>query len=136
MKQTQKIIAGTVAASLAIGGFTLGRMTQTDTAQAEPYTTPTPAVATPSGESLPSFATLAPQVSPAVVHIKVVSLERADFQPDPDWSPIWLSAKPVWQSWSAFPLAFPVSIPTAESGSSARFWLGFYRPQRWTDCYQ
>ena len=68
------LVAGTLAVAVAVGGFSLGRLTQPDRAQAAPSSAP----ATPAG--LPSFASLAPRVSPAVVHIKVVTLERADFQ--------------------------------------------------------
>ena len=75
MKKT--LVAGTLVAAVAVGGFSLGRLTQLDRVQAEPP--PQSAPASPAG--LPSFASLAPQVSPAVVHIKVVGLERTDFQP-------------------------------------------------------
>ena len=127
MKQTQKIVAGTVAASLAIGGFALGRMTQSDSVQAEPYTSPVPAMATPSGEQLPSFSSLAPQVSPAVVHIKVVALQRADFQAGPDGPPFGFPPSPFGnpgpglRSPFPFPFPFPQPEPSPRRGSGSGF---------------
>ena len=81
MGKTYTIVVGTLAAALAVGGFSLGRVTSVTLVQAESLTKH--ALATPAG--LPSFATLAPQVSPAVVHIKVVVVERADFQHRPQF---------------------------------------------------
>ena len=81
MGKTYTIVVGTLAAALAVGGFSLGRVTSVTLVQAESLTKH--ALATPAG--LPSFATLAPQVSPAVVHIKVVMVERADFQHRPQF---------------------------------------------------
>lgn len=72
-----KALAGTLSASLAVGGFLLGRMTQTDRAQAQTETAPAPAVATQSGRALPSFATLAAHASPSVVYIKVTSVAKS-----------------------------------------------------------
>ena len=81
MGKTYTIVVGTLAAALAVGGFSLGHVTSVTLVQAESLTKH--ALATPAG--LPSFATLAPQVSPAVVHIKVVVVERADFQHRPQF---------------------------------------------------
>ncbi len=69
-----------MAVSLALAGFIVGRMTQVDVVgvvQAVPETaTATPGVSlTPSG--VPSFAALADHVSPAVVHVRVVGVQRA-----------------------------------------------------------
>ena len=75
MQTKKKIVAGTLAASLVVGGFTLGRMTQMDVVQAAPETVAPRLTVTPSG--LPSFADLADHVSPAVVHVRVVGVERA-----------------------------------------------------------
>lgn len=104
------LIAGTLVAAVAVGGFSLGRLTQLDRAQAEPP--PRSAPATPAG--LPSFAGLAPQVSPAVVHIKVVALERADFQrgapPGPFGGPRFRS-----------PFPFPQPGPRPQRGSGSGF---------------
>jgi serine protease Do len=77
MSITKKALTSAVAASLAIGGFTFGRMTQIDRVQAEPPERAPAAVTTPSGRALPSFASLAAQASPAVVYIQSVSVEKA-----------------------------------------------------------
>lgn len=77
MTRKTKALAGTLSASLAVGGFLLGRVTQTDHAQAQTETAPAPAVATQSGRALPSFATLAAHASPSVVYIKVVSVTKS-----------------------------------------------------------
>ena len=99
-------------AAVAVGGFSLGRLTQLDRVQAEPP--PQSAPASPAG--LPSFASLAPQVSPAVVHIKVVALERADFQrgvpPRPFGGPRFRSP---------FPFPFPQPDPRPQRGSGSGF---------------
>lgn len=121
MKKTNKIFAGSVAASLALGGFTLGRMTQVDMVQAEPFTTPPPAVATPSG--LPSFSRLVPQVSPAVVHIKVVVMERADLQQEgPEFGfPPGPFGEQEPRFRSPFPFPFPQPNPGPQRGSGSGF---------------
>ncbi len=75
MQTKKKILAGALAVSLALGGFTLGRLTQMDVVQAAPETAAPSITATPSG--LPSFADLADHASPAVVHVRVVGVERA-----------------------------------------------------------
>lgn len=77
MTRKTKALVSTLSVSLAAGGFLLGRMTQTDPAQAQTETAPAPAVATPSGRALPSFATLAAHASPSVVYIKVVSVTKS-----------------------------------------------------------
>ncbi len=64
-----------MAVSLVLGGLTLGRMTQMDVAQAASEPTASRLTLTPSG--LPSFADLADQVSSAVVHVRVVGMEKA-----------------------------------------------------------
>ncbi len=75
MQTKKKIVIGILAVSLAFGGFTLSRMTQMDVIQAAPETAVSRFSATPSG--LPSFADLADHVSPAVVHVRVVGVEKA-----------------------------------------------------------
>ena len=75
MQTKKKILAGALAVSLALGGFTLGRLTQMDVVLAAPETAAPSIAATPSG--LPSFADLADHASPAVVHVRVVGVERA-----------------------------------------------------------
>ena len=75
MQTRKKVVIGTLAVSLAFGGFTLGRMTQMDVVQAAPETAAPRLSATLSG--LPSFADLADHVSPAVVHVRVVGVEKA-----------------------------------------------------------
>ena len=142
------LVAGTLVVVVAVGGFSLGRLTQLDQAQAGSvgWKQPTPALrqaqghpsqegnhphpllggvprqrrgglapgvpdsvqsegATPAG--LPSFASLAPRVSPAVVHIKVVGLERADLQ----------RSGPRFRSPFPFPFAQPEPRPQRGSGS-------------------
>ncbi len=76
MNTKNKFLAGAVAGSLALGGFALGQFTQTAHVQADPTGSSPPAVTTPSGRALPSFASLAAHASPTVVHIKVVSVEK------------------------------------------------------------
>jgi serine protease Do len=82
MSTKKKFLAGSVAGALALGGFAAGRFTQVGRVQAEPANNGAAAVATPSGRALPSFASLAAEVSPAVVYIKVVAVEKAT-QPGP-----------------------------------------------------
>jgi serine protease Do len=89
MNTKKKVLAGAVAGSLALGGFTAGRLILADQVRADAVDSPTP-VTTPSGRALPSFASLAAQVSPTVVYIKAVSIEktaqlnpRFGFPPDP-----------------------------------------------------
>ena len=103
-------VAGTLAVAVAVGGFSLGRLTQLDRVQAEPP--PQSAPASPAG--LPSFASLAPQVSPAVVHIKVVTLERADFQRGVPTGPF---GGPRFRS----PFPFPQPDPRPQRGSGSGF---------------
>lgn len=105
-------VVGTLVAAVAVGGFSLGRLTQLDRAQAEPA--PQSAPATPAG--LPSFASLAPQVSPAVVHIKVVALERADFQHGRSFPPGPFGG-PRFRS----PFPFPQPEPRPQRGSGSGF---------------
>ncbi len=83
-------VTGAVAASLAIGGFIFGRVTQVEHVQADPTESRTAAVATPSGRALPSFANLAAEASPSVVYIKAVVVEKTrqggpgfEFPPSP-----------------------------------------------------
>ena len=106
------LIVGTLVASVAVGGFSLGRLTQLDRAQAEPP--PQSAPATPAG--LPSFASLAPQVSPAVVHIKVVTLEQVDFQHGRGFPPGPFGG-PRFRS----PFPFPQPSPRPQRGSGSGF---------------
>ena len=104
------LVVGILVAAVAVGGFSFGRLTPLERAQAEPP--PQSAPASPAG--LPSFASLAPQVSPAVVHIKVVALERADFQrgfpPGPFGGPRFRS-----------PFPFPQPEPRPQRGSGSGF---------------
>ncbi len=83
MQTKKKILAGAMAVSLALGGFTLGRLTQMDVVQAAPETAAPRLSVTPSG--LPSFADLADHVSPAVVHVRVVGVERASERGHPSF---------------------------------------------------
>ena len=83
MQTKKKILAGALAVSLALGGFTLGRLTQMDVVQAAPETAAPGITVTPSG--LPSFADLADHVSPAVVHVRVVGVEKASERGHPSF---------------------------------------------------
>src|SRR5215475_7622134 len=84
MNTKKKTLASVVTASLAVGGFVAGRMTQAERVQAAfPESNPA-AVTTPSGRALPSFASLATQASPSVVYIKVVAVEKTA-QPGPEF---------------------------------------------------
>ena len=127
MKKTNKAVVGTMAASLALGGFMLGRMTQVDAVQAEPtlpVNNPAPVVGTPAGHQLPSFSTLAPQVSPAVVHIEVVAMQRADFEPGPGGSPFGAPPSPFGGPGPQFrpPFPFPQQpAPGPQRGSGSGF---------------
>lgn len=76
MSTMKKALTGAAAATLAVGGFTFGRVTQVDHVQADSPETRAAVVTTPSGRVLPSFASLASQASPAVVYIKVVAVEK------------------------------------------------------------
>lgn len=76
MSTMKKALTGVAAATLAVGGFTFGRVTQVDHVQADSPETKAAVVTTPSGRALPSFASLASQASPAVVYIKVVAVEK------------------------------------------------------------
>ena len=76
MNSKKKFLAGTLAGSLAVGGFALGRSTQIERVQADPIDKGPAAVTTPSGRALPSFAGLAAQASPTVVYIKAVAVEK------------------------------------------------------------
>jgi len=106
MNNTKKALAGTLSASLAVGGFMFGRMTQTEHAQAQTDSAPTPAVSTPSGRALPSFATLAAQASPSVVYIKVVAVEKAGQEGPGFGSP----SSPFGEN-SPFPFRMPFPSP-------------------------
>jgi serine protease Do len=109
MTRKTKALAGTLSASVAVGGFMLGRMTQTDRAQAQTDSTPAPAVSTPSGRALPSFATLAAQASPSVVYIKVVAVEKAA----QDFPGFGSPPSPFGEN-SPFPFRMPFPPPQGE----------------------
>lgn len=116
MTKTNTIVVGALTAALAVGSFTLGRLTPLDTVRAEPLAKPTPTRVTPAG--LPSFASLAPQVSPAVVHIKVVVMERTDSQRGPQFGlPPGLFGGPR----PPFPFPFPQPNPGPRRGSGSGF---------------
>ncbi len=83
MQTKKKILAGALAVSLALGGFTLGRLTPMDVVHAASETAAPRITVTPSG--LASFADLADHVSPAVVHVRVVGVERASERDHPSF---------------------------------------------------
>src|SRR5712692_8682517 len=85
MSTKKKFLVGTVAGSLALGGFALGRFTQVEHVQADPVSSGPAAVTTPSGRALPSFAGLAAQASPTVVYIKAVAVEKTAQQGGPQF---------------------------------------------------
>ena len=79
MDTLKKAVVSTMAGVLVLGGYAAGRITQPERAQAASVE---PAVAEPApapagGRGLHSFADLADQVSPAVVSIRVVSVQKA-----------------------------------------------------------
>jgi len=85
MDTLKKAVVSTMAGVLVLGGYAAGRTMQPERAQAASVE---PAVADPPpapavGRALPSFATLADQVSPAVVSIKVVAVQKATQQAVP-----------------------------------------------------
>ncbi len=82
MTAKKKALAGTMAVCLVLSGFALGRVTRVERVQADSSDSSSAAVTPPSGRALPSFASLTAQASPAVVHIKVVAVEKA-VQPGP-----------------------------------------------------
>jgi len=78
MDTLKKAVISTMAGALVLAGYTAGRVLQPERAQAasiEPLGDPAPANG--AVRSLPSFAALAGQVSPAVVSIKVVAVQKA-----------------------------------------------------------
>ncbi len=85
MNTKKKLLAGTVAGSLALGGFAAGRFTSVEHVQADPVGSGPAAVTTPSGRALPSFAGLAAQASPTVVYIKAVAVEKTAQQGGPQF---------------------------------------------------
>ena len=82
MTAKKKTLVGTMAVCLVLSGFALGRVTRVERVRADSSDSSSAAVTPPSGQALPSFASLTAQASPAVVHIKVVAVEKA-VQPDP-----------------------------------------------------
>src|SRR3989442_906755 len=82
MTAKKKALVGTMAVCLVLSGFALGRVTRVERVRADSSDSSSVAVTPPSGQALPSFASLTAQASPAVVHIKVVAVEKA-VQPDP-----------------------------------------------------
>ncbi len=80
MKSKQAIVATTALAfALAGGGFAVGRETQKAVTPANPNGNHLPAVSGSQNGSFPSFADLAARVSPAVVNVKVTSVEKTAF---------------------------------------------------------
>ncbi len=80
MKSKKTIIVTTaVAFALAGGAFAVGRETQKAITPADLNGNSLPAVARLQNSSFPSFADLAARVSPAVVNVKVTSVERTAF---------------------------------------------------------
>ena len=78
MDTLKKAVVGTMAGVLVLGGYAAGRLTEPERAQAAPPEVAAPAAPAPTGvRTLPSFADLADQVSPAVVSIKVVAVQKA-----------------------------------------------------------
>ena len=81
MDTFKKAVVSTLASVLVLGGYALGRATDPAQAVAAPpaaqaaNTAVVPA--TSDARTLPSFARLADEVSPAVVSIKVVSIQKA-----------------------------------------------------------
>jgi serine protease Do len=84
MDTLKKAVVSTMAGVLVLGGYAAGRLVEPGRAQAA-FTerAPADAPATTGGRTLPSFANLAGQVSPAVVSIKVVAMQKAVAQNGP-----------------------------------------------------
>lgn len=78
MRIKRTLLSGTVVASLLFSGYMLGCWTGIKHAQAAPA--PPPAIhvsaSAPASAGLPAFADLAERVSPVVVYIKVVSVQK------------------------------------------------------------
>lgn len=70
------VIAAALATGLAGGGFAIGRASQKSALSLSSQPTELPATTSSQYLSLPSFADLASRVSPAVVNIKVTSIEK------------------------------------------------------------
>jgi serine protease Do len=80
MNSKKTIVATTALAfALAGGGFAVGRETQKAITTANPNGNNVPVLNPSQNGSLPSFADLATRVSPAVVNVKVTSVEKAAF---------------------------------------------------------
>ena len=77
MKST-KVIVGVIAlsAALVVGGFAVGRETRKSGTRENPSMSNASA-SQPRNLAIPSFADLAAQVSPAVVNVKVTSVEKS-----------------------------------------------------------
>jgi serine protease Do len=73
------VVATALATGLVGGGFAIGRASQKTAVPAGLQGNDPPAVSSSQNVSLPSFADLAARVSPAVVHVKVTSVEKAAF---------------------------------------------------------
>ena len=77
MKSKQAIVVTTaLAVALAGGGFAVGRETRD---AITPNGKDLPVVSPSQNRSFPSFADLAARVSPAVVNVKVTSVEKTAF---------------------------------------------------------
>jgi len=70
------IVVGALACGIAGGGFAIGRASQGSAVPAGAQEKASPAISGAQRASLPSFADLAAHVSPAVVNIKVTSVEK------------------------------------------------------------
>ncbi len=80
MKSKHAIVATTALAfALAGGGFAVSREAQKAVTPADPNRNNLPVLSRSQNGSFPSFADLAARVSPAVVHVKVTSVEKAAF---------------------------------------------------------
>jgi len=71
------IVAAVLACGIAGGGFAIGRASQRSAVPGNVAPNASPAVPGAQQASLPSFAELAARVSPTVVNIKVISIEKA-----------------------------------------------------------
>jgi serine protease Do len=73
----ETVIATLLAIALVGGGYAIGREAQRSVVMADAHDTP---AVSRQPASLPSFADLAARVAPAVVNIKVTSVEKTDFR--------------------------------------------------------
>lgn len=116
MHDKRTALAGAMAVILVLGGFSLGQVIQTERVQAD--LSSSDVARGPAAErSLPSFAHLAAEVSPAVVYIEVVAIEKVA-QPELRFPPEPFGEHTPFPGFrSPFPSPFPGELRRRGSGS-------------------